>query len=84
VAGAFGGAMARKCSDGNFVADALWKSVAGIFFGLGLKGTILDRSKDFTWVLKNLWNSRRYRVPCNPEIENPSGKRCNIFPFYHG
>ncbi len=50
--GHFGGAMARKCSDTTFVAGALRKLVLGIFFGLGLKGTILDRSKDFMWVLK--------------------------------
>ncbi len=62
--GHFGGAMARKCCDGTFVAGALWKSVAGIFFAWGLKGAILDRSKDFTWVLKKVWNSD----PCNPEF----------------
>jgi len=69
--GHFGGAMARNCSDTNFVAGALWKIVAGIFFGLGLKGTILDRSKDCMWVLKKSLEfgplQSRIQTPATPK-----------------
>jgi hypothetical protein len=63
--------MARKCCDGTFVAGALRKLVAGIFFAWGLKGAILDRSKDFTWVLKKSLEFRplqsRIRTPAIPK-----------------